>query len=219
MGWFSRFINSSIGKKFFMGLTGVLLMLFLIMHLIGNLTLFIGEKAFTNYAGTLETLRPIVRVIEVILASIFIIHIYSGIRLWWENKKANPKQYAVNAKSKESSIFSRTTVFTGSIVFIFLVVHLQTFWYPNNFEETGKSLYQIVTGSFANPVYSLFYVLAMILLGFHLNHGFQSAFQTFGWNHKKYFPFIQKVGTIYAILMAAGFASLPIYFLISRGGM
>ncbi len=219
MSWFSRFTSSSIGKKFFMGLTGVLLMLFLILHLIGNLTLFFGEKAFTDYAGGLETLRPIVRVIEVILATIFIVHIYDGIKLWFDNRKAKPVKYAVKAQSKDSSIYSRTTVQTGSIIFIFLVIHLQTFWYPNNFEQTGKSLYQIVTGWFADPVYSLFYVFAMILLGLHLNHGFQSAFQTFGWNHKKYFPTVKKLGTLYAILMAAGFASIPLYFLISRGGM
>jgi len=219
MGWFSRFINSSVGKKFFMGLTGILLMLFLVLHLVGNLTLFFGEKAFMSYAGGLESLKPLVRVIEVILASVFIIHIYNGVKLWYDNKKANPQKYAVNAKSKETNIFARTTIQTGSIIFIFLVIHLQTFWYPNNFGETGKTLYQIVTYWFAIPIYSWFYVFAMILLGFHLNHGFQSAFQTFGWNHKKYFPTIKKLGMWYSIIMAAGFASLPIYFLIFRGGM
>ena len=218
MGWFSQFISSSIGKKFVMAVTGSLLMLFLIMHLIGNLTLFIGEKAFTDYAGTLESLKPIVRVIEIILALVFIFHIFNGIKLWFENKSARPQAYKINAKSKNTDLFSRTMIQTGSIVFIFLVVHLQTFWYPSNFGGSHESLYSIVTGWFSNPIYSIFYVLAMILLGFHLNHGFQSAFQTFGWNNKKYFPVVQLIGRIYSIVLALGFASLPIYFLIISGG-
>ena len=217
MGWFWKFFNSSIGKKIFMAVTGVLLILFIIFHLIGNLTLFWGEKAFMSYAGTLETFKPIVRVIEVILAAIFILHIINGIRLWFSNKTAKSKDYAVNAKSKNSDIFSRTMIWSGSIVFIFLVIHLQTIWYPNNFGGSTEELYAIVIGLFSNAVYAWFYIVAMVLLGFHLNHGFQSAFQTFGWNHKKYFSFIQLIGTIYSIIMAAGFASLPIYFLYFHG--
>ena len=214
MGWFSRFISSSIGKKLIMALTGILLIIFLIVHLIGNLTLYFGESAFNNYVAALESLKGIVRVIEVLLALIFIFHIWYGFRLWLENKKARPVQYKINGKSKNTDIFSRLTIQTGSVIFIFLVIHLQTFWYPNNFYTGSEppNLYNIVTGWFHDPIYSIFYVLAVILLGFHLNHGFQSAFQTFGWNHKKYFPFIKSVGTIYSIIMAVGFASIPIYF-------
>ncbi len=214
MGWFSRFYSSSIGKKFIVAFTGTLLMIFLISHLIGNLNLFFGEKAFNNYVAALESLKPIVRVIEVILTAIFVYHIFYGFMLWLENKKARPQQYKISGRSKNTDIFSRTTIQTGSIIFIFLIIHLQTFWYPNNFSGGEVNLYNIVTGWFANWIYSVFYVIAMILLGFHLNHGFQSAFQTFGWNHKKYFPLIQKLGTIYAIIMAVGFASIPIYFLL-----
>ena len=111
---------------------------------------------------------------------------------------------------------------TGSVVFIFLVLHLATFWYAFNFSgeahEYALGYYQIVVDWFQIPWYAIFYVIAVLLLGFHLNHGFQSAFQTFGWNHKKYFPFIKKLGTAYAALMAIGFASLPIYFLFFYGG-
>ena len=217
MGWFWQFVNSSIGKKISMALTGILLIIFLIFHLIGNLTLYWGETAFMNYAGTLESFKPVVRVIEVILAAIFIIHIVNAVRLWIGNKVAKQKEYAVNAKSKNSDLFARTMIWSGSIVFIFLVIHLQTFWYPNNFGGSTGSLYNIVSGNFSSPVYSFFYVLAMTLLGFQLNHGFQSAFQTFGWNHKKYFQFVKTVGTIYSIIMALGFASLPIYFLFFHG--
>ncbi len=218
MGWFSTFINSSIGKKLIMALTGLLLIIFLIIHLLGNLTLFAGADAFNTYAGTLKKFEPIVRVIEVLLTIIFVLHIYNGAVLWWTNRKAKGSLYAVNARSKETNIFARTTIQTGSIIFIFLVIHLQTFWYPSNFSGGEINLYGLVTGWFAQPVYSGFYIFAMILLGFHLNHGFQSAFQTFGWNHKKYFPLIQKIGTLYAILTALLFASIPVYFLFFHGG-
>ena len=218
MGWFSKFINSSIGKKFIMSFTGILLIIFLIIHLLGNLSLFAGENAFNTYAGTLEKFKPLVRVIEVLLTIIFVLHIYNAVYLWWTNRIAKTKLYAVNARSKETNIFARTTIQTGSIIFIFLVIHLKTFWYASNFSSTDVNLYKLVTGWFADPVYSYFYIFAMILLGFHLNHGFQSAFQTFGWNHKKYFRLVQIIGTLYSIIVAVLFATIPVYFLFFHGG-
>jgi len=122
---------------------------------------------------------------------------------------------------------------TGSLVFIFLVLHLPTFWYSFNFEipaflysmNSGlefsgekHNFYNIVVFFFSTEWYAVVYVICMMALGFHLNHGFQSAFQTFGWNHKKYTPVINFIGTAYSILMAAGFASIPIFFLIKKWG-
>jgi len=215
MGWILKFANSSIGKKFVMAVTGLSLILFLIVHLAGNLTLYISEEAFNSYVSTLDIVKPLIRVVEVILALFFIFHIYNGFRLWYENKKAKSSKYKVNISSKNSTIFSRTMILSGSIVFIFLILHLSTLWFAFNFGEHGEnhSYYKIVVDWFSNPVYSMFYVFAMVLLGFHLNHGFQSTFQTFGWTHKKYTPFIEKLGTLYAIVMAVAFASIPIYFL------
>ena len=222
MSWLVKSLNSSVGKKFVMAATGIGLILFLLVHLIGNLTLFGGPEAFNGYVATLDIVKPLIRVIEVGLALVFIFHIVNGVRLWIENKKANPKKYAVNAQSKSSTLFSRTMLQTGSIVFIFLVLHLATFWYEFNFaghaDTASHDYYNIVVDWFQSPIYAGFYVIAVIILGFHLNHGFQSAFQTFGWNHKKYFPFITMLGSAYAILMAIGFASLPIYFYFFQGG-
>ncbi|MCL4551742.1 MAG: succinate dehydrogenase cytochrome b subunit [Bacteroidetes bacterium] len=221
MGWLSIALNSSIGKKFVMALTGICLILFLVIHLINNLTLFAGPELFNTVVKGLDSIKPLIRVVEVILALIFIFHIYEGVRLWWENKKARPVSYAVNGSSKNSDIYSRTMIWTGSIVFIFLVIHLRTLWVTFNFDPTvheGHRYYDAVVSAFQSPVYSLFYVVAVVILGFHLNHGFQSAFQTFGWNHKKYFPFIKRLGFIYSLLTALAFASIPIYFLFFFGG-
>ena len=217
MGWFTNTFTSSIGKKFIMALTGILLILFLVIHLVGNLTLYGGESAFNSYAGALESLKPVVRVIEVILALIFLFHIIYGTKLWIENRIAKPVKYKINAASENSSMYSRFMFQTGIIVFIFLVLHLVTFWAPYN-SGSEENLYLLVSGWFSQAWYSIFYIIAMILLGFHLNHAFQSAFQTFGWNHKKYTPFIKKLGSLYAIVMAVGFASIPIYFLFFLGG-
>jgi succinate dehydrogenase / fumarate reductase cytochrome b subunit len=223
MSWFFKFTGSSIGKKVIMAITGSFLIIFLIIHLIGNLTLFLGPEAFNAYVSTLDVVKPLIRVIELVLLAAFILHIFNGLRLWIENKMANPKKYAINVGSDNSTVFSRTMFLTGSIVFIFLVLHLATLFYRFNFYDpegfaSQHQYFEIVVSFLSMPWYSILYIVAVLLLGFHLNHGFQSAFQTFGLTHKKYTPFIEKIGTLYAIIMAVGFASMPIYFLFFYGG-
>jgi len=223
MGWFLKFLNSSIGKKFMMAVTGSFLIIFLVVHLIGNITLFFGASAFNAYVSTLDVIKPLIRVIELVLLAAFILHIFNGFRLWLENKKARGVTYKINGSHENTDVFSRTMFLTGSIVFIFLVLHLTTFFWrfnvhdPQGLADTHQ-YFDIVTGFFQIWWYVILYIVAVMLLGFHLNHGFQSAFQTFGWNHKKYFPLVQKIGTLYAIIMALGFASMPIYFFFFYGG-
>jgi succinate dehydrogenase / fumarate reductase, cytochrome b subunit len=221
MGWVWKSLNSSIGKKLVMAITGICLILFLVIHLINNLTLYAGPELFNTVVKSLDSIKPLIRVIEIILALIFILHIFNGLRLWIENKKARPVNYKIKGSSKNTTVFSRTAFLTGSIIFIFLVIHLRTFWVSFNLGNPlaeSHRYYDILVEAFQSPVYSGLYVVAVLLLGFHLNHGFQSAFQTFGWNHKKYFPMIEKIGTIYAVIMTIGFASIPIYFLFFYGG-
>ena len=223
MGSFVKFINSSIGKKLTMAVTGSFLIIFLIVHLIGNITLFFGASAFNGYVLALDVVKPIIRVIEVVLLTVFILHIFNGIKLWLKNKRARGIKYQVNGSAENSNLFSRTMFLSGSIVFIFLVTHLGTFFWRFNVHDpmglaTNHKYFDLVVYFFSIWWYVLLYVVAMVLLGFHLNHGFQSAFQTFGWNHIKYFPFIQKLGTAFALIMAIGFASMPIYFFFFCGG-
>ena len=222
MSWFLKFLNSSIGKKFMMAVTGSFLLIFLIIHLIGNITLFFGPGAFNGYVSALDVVKPLIRVIEVVLLAAFVLHIFNGLRLWLENKRARGITYKVNGSKENSTIFSRTMAVTGSIILIFLVSHLATFFWRFNVHDpmglaTQHQYYDVVVYFFNIWWYAILYVVAMILLGYHLNHGFQSAFQTFGWNHNRYFPVIKKLGTIYAIIMALGFASMPIYFLLGGG--
>lgn len=222
MGWFLKFLNSSIGKKFMMAVTGSFLLIFLIIHLVGNITLFFGPGAFNAYVSALDLIKPLIRVIEVVLLGAFVLHIFNGLKLWLENKRARGITYKVNGSKENSTIFSRTMAISGSIILIFLVSHLATFFWRFNVHDpmglaTHHQYYDVVVYFLSMWWYSILYVVAMIFLGYHLNHGFQSAFQTFGWNHHRYFPVIEKIGTIYAIIMALGFASMPIYFLLGGG--
>ncbi len=223
MGSFMGFLNSSIGKKLTMAVTGSFLLIFLIVHLIGNITLFFGAAAFNGYVSALDVVKPLIRVIEVVLLAAFVLHIFNGMKLWLENKKARGVNYKINSSSENSDLYSRTMFLSGSIIFIFLVSHLATFFWRFNVNDpmglaNTHQYFDIVVHFFSIWWYVTLYVVAMVLLGFHLNHGFQSAFQTFGWNHKRYFPLIQKIGTAYAVFMAIGFASMPIYFFFFCGG-
>ena len=116
MSWFLKFLNSSIGKKFLMAVTGSFLLIFLIVHLIGNITLFFGANAFNTYVSVLDVVKPLIRVIEVVLLAAFILHIFNGLRLWIENKAARGITYKVNGSSENSTVFSRTMFLTGSVV-------------------------------------------------------------------------------------------------------
>jgi succinate dehydrogenase / fumarate reductase cytochrome b subunit len=217
MGTLSALYHSSIGKKLVVGLTGLCLCVYLVVHLGGNLLLYKGDggAAFDAYAETLPNLL-IIRIIEYVLFAIFLVHIFTGTYLWILNKRARPVQYAMNKPQENSSFFSRTMFLTGSIVFIFLVIHMKTFWFTSRFEAGEHfSMYALVRAAFADPMYSIFYVVAMGLLAFHLRHGFQSAFQTFGIKHQKYAPLIEAVGVIFWLVIPIAFASMPMYFLMN----
>ncbi len=220
MGWLLKSLSSSIGKKFIMALTGLSLILFLSVHLLNNSFLFFGKEGFNMLVGSLDAVKPLVRVAESILLLLFFFHIYNGITLWWQNRKANPDKYAVNASKENSTFYSRTMPWTGGILLVFLITHLSTLWVQFNFGMGGThEYYEVIKQLFSAIIPVVLYVITMIVLGFHLNHGFQSAFQTFGWQHKKYTPLVEAIGTLVSIIYAAGFSSIPIYFFIlSVGG-
>lgn len=222
MSWLLDRLNSSIGKKFVMATTGILLILFLFAHLINNLLLFLGPEIFNENVARLESIKPLVRIVEVLLLVIFIFHIYNALRLYLENRRANPQKYAVNAAKENSTFYSRFMTVSGIIILLFLILHLAYFWRLYNFgphhADGSLPYYDIVQNAFANPLFSLFYVFSMVILGFHLNHAFQSSFQTMGWEDKKYTPFVKTVGSLISLIITIGFALIPIYFYLSSMG-
>lgn len=205
-----EFLESSIGKKMMVALAGLLLCGFLLMHLAGNLFLFVGDKAFNHYAEMLEK-NPLLPVAEIGLVVLFLIHIALSVRARMANAAARPIGYEAVADKGGRTPGSRTMAVSGSLLLLFIIVHIKTFRFaPEELRETN--IYKVVTDWFHNPLYAGFYVLALIGLGLHLSHGFQSAFQTLGINHPRYTPTIRKVGLAFAVLVALGFMSMPIYF-------
>lgn len=206
--------SSSIGQKVVSAVTGLFLCAFLVVHVSGNLLLFKGDggEAFNAYAAA-NAGSLLIRSIEVGLFAGFLIHIYWGIRVWFFNRRARPRGYMVNHPSENSSLYSRIMLLSGSMVLLFLVVHLRSFWVPMRFPSGEISEYRTVQAAFQSPLYSAFYVACLVLLGFHLRQGFQSALQTFGVR-----PFwrkaIERVAVIFWLIIPLGFASMSLYFLL-----
>lgn len=216
MNTFVRIYNSSLGRKLVVALTGICLCSFLIVHLAGNFLLFKqdGGASFDQYAEILPSIL-FIRVIEIGLFAILLAHIVTGTALWILNRSARPLKYEENNPRENSSFLSRTMFVSGSILFIFITVHMRSFWVTSRFHhEVYPSMYKTVAMAFSDPWYSGFYVFAMALLAFHLRHGFQSAFQTFGLKNKKYSLLIEAFGIFFWLLIPIGFASIPIYFLM-----
>ena len=221
MGTNAGLFSSSLGKKYLMALTGLFLCSFLVIHFLGNITLYTDPVQFNEYTRFMSS-NPIIRVMEIVLVAGFLTHIIDAIMLTRANKKAQPVKYAMD--KKQSSWYSRNMGLTGSVILAFLVLHLQSFWYGYKFgspayatDSAGlpiKDMYTMVIEAFGEFWYSGLYVIAVTLLGIHLNHGFQSAFQSVGLRHKKYTPTIKMLGTAFSILITLGFVSFPIYFFI-----
>ena len=213
----TNFFRSSIGKKVLMSLTGLFLVTFLIEHLIGNLLLLRSDNgAFYDAYGEFMSSNLLVRTIEVLLFASLLGHAVSGVMVWLENRRARPQQYEVYRLNENTPLASRITMLTGSIVFIFLVVHLRTFFIPTRFADSHPSTALLVQRAFSSPWYSGFYVLALILLAYHLRHGFQSAFQTLGLRGKKFDGVMDAIAFLVWFVIPAGFAILPVYFFFFR---
>ncbi len=219
MKWFLDLLSSTLGRKVLMALTGIFLILFLMAHLAGNLQLLKddGGKAFNTYAEFMGT-NPIVQFISKANFALILIHIIWAILLTKRNREARGQGgYAIVNKSGNWS--SRNMGILGTIILIFLVVHLQHFYARSHFGSMPmqtydgkevKDLYTVVAYWFNVNWYVGLYVVCMIALAFHLWHGFSSAFQTLGLNHIKYNPVINLVGKAFAIIVPALFALIPI---------
>jgi succinate dehydrogenase / fumarate reductase cytochrome b subunit len=155
----------------------------------------------------------IVRTIEFGLFFTMIFHPFVGIVLWIRNRRARPDQYDKYKLQENTELASRFTMLTGSIIFLFLVIHLRTFFFPLRFGTTALTPAALVEDVFSSKTYSAFYLFALLVLGYHLRHGFQSAFQSLGLRNKKYTPLIDAIAVVFWLLIPLGYALIPIYFL------
>jgi succinate dehydrogenase / fumarate reductase cytochrome b subunit len=211
------FLSSSVGKKYVMGLAGIVWTLFVLGHMGGNMLIFAGPEAFNSYGHAIVSNKPLLYGTEVVLILSILAHVSMGIILTLQNKKAKPSKYAVTPNSeKKSSFASKTMAFQGTIILIFIITHLYTFkfgkeyWVTYNGVEM-RDLHRLMVEVFADPLYMVSYVVCLLLLGFHLSHGASSVFQSLGANHPRYTPVIKKAGLAYAFIVAGGFISQPLY--------
>ncbi|MEX2588952.1 MAG: succinate dehydrogenase cytochrome b subunit [Chitinophagales bacterium] len=212
-------VNSTIGKKLWMALTGLFLCVFLIGHLAGNLQLFIpgeaGRLQFNEYAKFM-TSNPVIRILSIVTFASVILHVVDAAILSRKNRAARPVKYNYSKASENSLWSSRNMGILGTLILAFIVLHLSNFWYKTHFggleldANGNKDLYAAVMFSFDKLWYVVVYVLAMIPIGFHLVHGFQSGFQTLGINHSKYSPLIKKFGLLFAVIIPVAFALIPV---------
>ena len=212
MKWLLDTLASSIGKKLMMALTGFCFCLFLAVHLAGNLTLFGGREMFNSYAAHLHALGVLLLVGEWVLLLFALVHIVTGLTLFYQNIKARPNRYAVNKSAGGRTIGSATMPYTGVLLLAFIVFHLINFHFVDKAQTT---IYDIVSQAFASPMYVGIYVIAMIVAAVHVSHGFWSAFQTVGANHPKYMPMIRTLSIVFALVVGFGFGILPIFVSIS----
>ncbi|MCU0435074.1 MAG: succinate dehydrogenase cytochrome b subunit [Bacteroidia bacterium] len=224
----TKFLTSSLGKKTVMALSGLFLCLFLLEHLYTNVHLFFGDggKEF-NEASHSMVHSILIRIIEVVLFLAIVVHVAQALLLTKENSDARPVKYAVDGTSKTSDWFSRNMLLTGSIIFFFIVVHLYNFFVPYRVtghvvgpEEAmatgGETLAMEVAEALSNPIYAIIYLISVLLLAFHLNHGFQSAFQTLGINNQKYSKVWKMASVGFAVLIGVGFGAFPIFFQLAK---
>lgn len=214
---------SSVGRKLLTGVTGISLVGFIIAHLAGNLTLLIGGESFNAYAEALQQLGALIYVAEVGLVALFVAHIVPALSVHRQKRRARDEHNTLvvtKGGQSKNTIFSRSMAITGIVLLGFLVIHIIQFRFgPSIAEgyvtivngEPARDLYRLVVEVFKNPLWALFYAGCMVLLGFHLRHGFWSAFQSLGLLNPKLRPVAYSAAGVVAVAVAVGFVILPLY--------
>jgi len=217
MSWLIDFAKSSIGAKVVMGVTGAMLVGFVIMHMLGNLQVFLGQDALNAYAKSLHDLGGLLWVARLGLIGAVVLHIVSGLRLASLNSAARPVAYA-SETTVQASFASRYMRMSGLVLLAFIVYHLAHFTlgvtHPDHKALTDSmgrpDVYSMVILGFKQPAVALSYVVAMVLLWFHLNHGASSLFKSLGLRHPKYNSMLDMVGPAVATLVVAGNIAMPL---------
>jgi succinate dehydrogenase / fumarate reductase, cytochrome b subunit len=214
MTW-KNFFTSSIGKKFIMGLTGFFLILFLIVHVGVNSCIFVKDEGQTfNIAAHFMSHNWVLRIIEIGLFAGLFLHIIQGLTLFFQNSSARPVKYEVSDANKNSKWYSRSMGILGTLLLLFLIMHLSHFWVHTKadlyFGDDSESAYDGLKEVFSVWYWVVLYLAGIVSLFWHLLHGFQSAFQTFGINHKRYTPMIKTIGLAYSVIVCLLFALMPV---------
>jgi succinate dehydrogenase / fumarate reductase cytochrome b subunit len=216
------FSSSSVGRKVLMALSGFFLMFFLLQHLVINLLSVVSADAFNEVSHFMGTNGLIQFVMQPILLFGVLFHLFMGIYLDFKNKAARPIKYVMDKPSENSSWMSRNMIITGIMVLLFLGLHFYDFWIPEIQDKFIDGIWDQPTKyfphlihKFENPVRVGIYCVSFVFLGLHLLHGFQSSFQSAGFNHNKYTPILKKLGNLYAIAIPLGFIFIALFHLLT----
>ena len=225
----TNIFRSSLGKKYIMAVSGLVLFLFVIGHLVGNLQFFLGAESINRYGHFLQTNLEVIWPARIFLLAMIALHIWSAINLSIENKAARPVAYA-NWNPTTASYASRTMLMSGIIIFVFIIYHLLHYTaqvqYINftrqnfvTFEDPQKrhDIFKMMVVGFHNPWVSIFYIVGIGLLCLHLSHGVSSMFQSLGWKNKVYGPCLDTGARVLAWLIFLGYVSIPISVLLGYG--
>jgi succinate dehydrogenase / fumarate reductase cytochrome b subunit len=211
--WLVRFISSSIGKKFLMACTGLLLLLFLTTHAIGNAAILFSSKVFQTYADALHSLPVVVLVFGIGLLSVLLIHIVIGVLLFLQNLKNKSSRYEVSARVVKNTYASSTMPYSGLFILLFVVIHVFGF----GFSPSELKISELVKELLSNFYYGVFYLFSFCALALHLSHGFWSMLQTFGFNHPRYNDGIAKLTFIVPGFFLVFFGGIVLYFMTGIG--
>ena len=219
------YFNSTIFRKTLAGLAGFFLVLFLLGHLLGNLQLFIpgedGQKQFNEYALFMTT-NPAVKILSALTYSSIILHTVLTLFLAFQSSNARDIKYLQSSGNANSTWGSKNMAVLGTLILVFIVIHMKSFWYEMHFGVIGldpwgnKDLYTVTVTAFNELWYVLFYVLSMVVLAVHLKHGVESVFQTLGIKTRRYVSLIHKAAYGFALIVPAAFASIPIYLYVTQ---
>lgn len=227
-----RLFTSTLGRKYLMAASGFALVLFIIVHLLGNLTLFTGSgDAINTYAAKLDALGVGKLLLEIGLGLTILLHVITAIQVTYSSKVARPVAYE-SPKSKggptKNTITTRNMIITGMVLLVFIIVHLKQFRFGPNMAdgyttnihgENVLDIYRVIVETFMDIKNVIFYVGSMFFLGFHFRHGFWSAFQSLGMLNPRWSKPIHCLGFFIAVLLTVGFLIMPIYIYVTQGGM
>lgn len=217
------FVKSTVGRKYIMGISGLVWMGFVLSHMAGNMLILVSPDLYNAYGHAIVSNKPLLYGAESVLVLALIVHVMTAISLTVENRKAKGSRYAVSASGdKASTLASRTMGMQGSVVLAFIILHLATFKYGTHYDTVVngvqmRDLHRLIVEVFQQPGYVLWYVVALILLMFHLSHGASSIFQSFGFLERKMQKGLRKFAWTYAIIVVAGFLSQPAYVFLLKG--
>jgi succinate dehydrogenase / fumarate reductase cytochrome b subunit len=210
-----RVFDSSVGLKLLIGLTGLALFLYLIIHVTGNALVMVSPEAFNGF-HELMTSNPLLPAIEIALLIVFLLHIYKTVTMYLRNTRARPVGYQLKKPAgppSRKTFASSTMIVTGLWLVVFLIIHVRAFRFPTHYETpTGAlDLYRVELENLANPLTVAFYVLSMLIVGSHLWHGASSALQSLGFDHPRWTPRLLVLGKIASVVIAGGFIVITLW--------